>query len=409
MNVRGLFISAILFTVFLSLTATAQLSPGIIVVGASNGQLWTVDLKGTATTFVKLPGSVYGIDVDYNGDLICGGSAILWKVTPTGSISTILQGAPLTSLQGDAEVNQNGNVLVTSMGSSSVWEMTHKGVVVTTYTLTGSTRSWGLGIDRRDSMIYVAGLTTIHQIDPGTGKVRNIATGSPFTFLQGGHFGPSGAFAVGDQNSNGLYEIDPQGAVFTIFKGAPLGDIEGVDYHRIGAYVLSDDGSPGTVRNAVFLVFPKPVALTTLVSGGSFGDLNGCAVVPEVHVARLTANPSPGKRGVLAVTSSGAARDQYAFASALSANTGIPLPGGLRFPLDPDGLFFATASNLLPTIFQNYRGVLNIAGQTHLTIDVPNNPALVGLTLYTAGLTLNRNTPTGIHLVSNVERIQIVK
>ena len=60
-------------------------------------------------------------------------------------------------------------------------------------------------------------------------------------------------------------------------------------------------------------------------------------------------------------------------------------------------------------IFRNYRGTLDIAGQAQLAILVPNNPALVGLTLYTAGLTLNRNTPTGIHLVSNVETMQIVK
>lgn len=164
------------------------------------------------------------------------------------------------------------------------------------------------------------------------------------------------------------------------------------------------------MRNGVFLVSTKaPATLTTLVAGGSFGDLNGCAVVPELHVARLTANPSPGKMGMLTVTSSGAARDYYAFASSLSASTGIPLPGGLHFPLDPDGLFFATAGNLLPTIFRDYRGFLDIAGQTHLTIVVPNVPALVGLTVYTAGLTLNRNTPTGIHLVSNVAGMQILK
>jgi sugar lactone lactonase YvrE len=400
---------AVGLVLLLAAAGTAQLAPGKIVVGDSSGNLWLLDTKAAAPTlFVTLPSAVYGIDVDYHGDLICGGSTILWKVTPTGRVSTILQGSPLVSLQGDVEVNQNGNFYVTSMGSSTIWEMTHGGVVITTYAVTTSSRTWGLGIDPRDGTLYVAGYSTIHQINPGTGQVKDIASGSPFTFLQGAHFGPRGTFVAADQNSNGLYEIDPQGKVVTVYAGAPLGDIEGVDHHYSGSYVLSDDGSPGTVRNAVFLVtVSSPAVVTTMAAGGSFGDLNGCAVVPALRVARASANPKPGGKALLAVTSNGAAMDQYVFASSLSAGAGIPLPGGLRFPLDPDGLFFATAQNLLPGLFQNYRGALDVAGSAGLTIAVPNIPGLVGITIHTAGLTLNRNTLTGVHLISNVATVKI--
>jgi WD40 repeat protein len=411
MYVRLALFIAIALVVFTAAPAAAQLTPGKIVVGDSSGNLWLVDIKGGARTlFVTLPSAVYGIDVTAGGDLICGGSAILWKVTGTGMVSTIKQGSPLTSLQGDVEVNANGNFYVTSMGSANVWEMTMGGVVITTYTLTGSSRSWGLGIDPRDQAIYVAGYSTVHVIDPGSGKVKNIASGSPFTFMQAAHFGPRGTFVLGDQNSKGLYEIDPAGKVVTVTSGAPIGDIEGVDYHHSGVYVLSDDGSPGSVRNAVFLVTAgSPRAVTTLTSGGSFGDLNGCAVVPALNVTRVSANPKPGEKVALGVTSNGAAGEIYAFASALSANAGIPLPGGFTFPLDPDGLFFATAANLLPTLFQNYRGQLGVSGTANLTIQVPNIPALIGLSIHTAGLTINLAAPTGIHLISNVATVQIVK
>jgi len=411
MTSRVILLLGLVVALLAGVSSPAQLTPGKIVVGDSSGNLWLVDIKGgTPSLFVKVPSAVYGIDVTAAGDLICGGSAILWKVTRTGQVSTIKQGSPLVSLQGDVEVNRNGNFYVTSMGSASIWEMTDQGVVITTYTVTGSTRTWGLGIDPRDGMIYVAGYSTVHQINPGTGQVKNIASGSPFTFMQNAHFGPRGTFVLGDQNSNGLFEIDPTGKVVTVFAGAPLGDIEGVDYHHSGVYVLSDDGSPGSVRNAVFLVTAgSPRALTTLTSGGSFGDLNGCAVVPAMNVTRVSANPKPGGKVALGVTSNGAAGELYVFASSLSANSGTPLPGGLRFPLDPDGLFFATAANLLPTLFQNYRGHLGVDGTANLTIQVPSLAALVGLTIHTAGLTVNLAAPTGIHVISNVATVQVEK
>ena len=411
-TVRRLVFGFLLATGIVSLLAApgpAQLAPGDIVTGDSSGNLWRLDVQsGVPTLFAKLPSAVYAIEVDYHGDLICGGSAILWKVTSTGQISTILQGTPLTSLQGDVEVNQNGNFYVSSMGSPSIWEMTHQGVVITTYTITVSTRSWGLGIDPRDGTIYVAGYSTIHKINPGTGQVQNIATGSPFTFLENATFGPQGAFVVADQNSDALYAIDPVGQVTTVYAGKPLGDVEGVDLHYSGVYVLSDSSPSVAGGNAVFLVTTSsPAVLTTLSAGSPLVGLNGCAVVPALHVARASANPRPGQKAYLAIASNGAARDPYVFASSLSAGQGIPLGHGLRFPLDPDPLFFATAQNLLPGLFQNYSGILDIAGSAGLTIQVPNIPALAGITLHTAGLTLNRNTLTGVHLISNVETVTI--
>jgi len=407
MRIHPLFI--ILILSLSGLTAQGQLAPGTILV-ADSGTLWTVDLSGTRTSFVMPGSNVYGMDIDYNGDLICGASATILKISGAGAVTTIKTGTPLVSLIGDIEINQNGNFYVTSMGSPSVWEMDVNGVIITTYTLTGSTRAWGIGLDPRDGAIYVSGYSTVHKIDPGTGNVKNIASGAPFTFLQSGHFGPNGTYVLADQNSHGIYEVDPAGKLTTVYAGTPFGDIgEGLDYHRSGFYVCADDSPGAGARNAVFLVSPgNPAVITTLASGSPFSDLNGCAVVPELHVFMVSGNPSPGTRATLGVTSSGAALGIYAFASALSNKHGIPLPGGKVLPLDPDGIFFATASNLLPTIFLNYQGILDISGMATLHIAVPNMKALVGITVYTAGITLHTASSTGIHLVSNAAAMTIV-
>jgi len=74
---------------------------------------------------------------------------------------------------------------------------------------------------------------------------------------------------------------------------------------------------------------------------------------------------------------------QYVAASSLG-NVGIPLPDGRIIPLAPDSMFLATAQNFLPTLFKNYRGSMDGNGDAACSIDLPNLPALVGITVHTA-------------------------
>jgi len=95
---------------------------------------------------------------------------------------------------------------------------------------------------------------------------------------------------------------------------------------------------------------------------------------------------------------------QYVAASSLG-NVGIPLPDGRIVPLAPDGMFFASAQNLLPTLFKNYQGVMDGNGDAGCSIDLPNIPALVGVTIYTAFI----NTGSGFILnISNDHQSTIV-
>jgi hypothetical protein len=94
----------------------------------------------------------------------------------------------------------------------------------------------------------------------------------------------------------------------------------------------------------------------------------------------------------------------YQAACSLSTNPGI-LIDSRRIPLSPDALM--VASFTLPTVFQNFTGVLDPTGSGTISINVPNLGALVGLTFYAGFVTVVPGAPSGIENVSNDHDITI--
>ncbi len=76
---------------------------------------------------------------------------------------------------------------------------------------------------------------------------------------------------------------------------------------------------------------------------------------------------------------------RYFLALAFSATVGIPLPGGLLFPLDPDSLFFI--SNLLITPQMGY---LSQAGEARVNLQLPGTVP-EGIRFYAAFVTLTED------------------
>ena len=80
---------------------------------------------------------------------------------------------------------------------------------------------------------------------------------------------------------------------------------------------------------------------------------------------------------------------------------GIPLGGTdiRQIPLTFDVLTFISVSNLVP-LFQDFQGLFPNAGQAVARMAIPNESALVNVTLYMAFVTLKPTSPTGILTVS---------
>jgi hypothetical protein len=89
----------------------------------------------------------------------------------------------------------------------------------------------------------------------------------------------------------------------------------------------------------------------------------------------------------------------YQLGSALSDTPGIPIDTRL-LKLYPDALFFVTVGNLLPSVFQNYAGWLDTSGKATASIQILNDPAIVGVDIYTAFVTIKSTAPSNIQTVS---------
>ncbi len=76
---------------------------------------------------------------------------------------------------------------------------------------------------------------------------------------------------------------------------------------------------------------------------------------------------------------------RYFLALAFSATVGIPLPGGLLFPLDPDSLFFISSLLITPQM-----GYLSQAGEATADLRLPGTVP-EGIRLYAAFVTLNED------------------
>jgi hypothetical protein len=72
-----------------------------------------------------------------------------------------------------------------------------------------------------------------------------------------------------------------------------------------------------------------------------------------------------------------------------------------RLELSPDALLVLSVTGVLPAVFQNYAGLLDAQGKAQAALAIPNAPALKGLRIYTAFVTLLASAPSGLASISN--------
>ena len=92
----------------------------------------------------------------------------------------------------------------------------------------------------------------------------------------------------------------------------------------------------------------------------------------------------------------------YQLAAAFSYTGGLRIPNGEFLDLALDNLFFLTASNVAPTIFQNFVGVLDRNGDATATIQLPKYlPPNLGIPIFVSGLVIDPKAPGGVSTVGN--------
>jgi len=174
----------------------------------------------------------------------------------------------------------------------------------------------------------------------------------------------TGSLPVNSRN----YFIFPQfrGSIFPSFNRAS----GGLDL----VYTVGDQNAPSPMYNLFYEHFPV----------GSLSS-TGTPKIGTSYTLDLSAVMDANKAYLLAL-------------SMTDIQPGIPI--ARRFiPLAADSMFFLTAMNLIPVMFQQFQGVLSGAGAAQAKIAIPNMPALVNIKIYGAFITYPG--AAGVNAISN--------
>jgi len=141
---------------------------------------------------------------------------------------------------------------------------------------------------------------------------------------------------------------------------------------------------------------------------------NGSGLVGDAFVAKIslthlhgTGAPRPGLTVSLTLTAFHDVARPYQLASSLGTG---PIPLDTRqLGLSPDGLLVVTVMGYWPTVFSGYRGVIDSKGQAQAAIHIPNVPALIGVRLHSAFVTLDPAAPSRIRSISNTFTFSVTK
>jgi hypothetical protein len=118
-------------------------------------------------------------------------------------------------------------------------------------------------------------------------------------------------------------------------------------------------------------------------------------------------SPRPGGRVTLTLFAAGDSGFPYQLGS--SFGTGPIAIDTRQLDLSPDDLLLVTVNGYWPWIFAGYRGVIDSKGQAQAAVHIPNIPALIGIRLHSAFVTLDPQAPSGIKSISNTFSFGITK
>jgi len=176
-------------------------------------------------------------------------------------------------------------------------------------------------------------------------------------------------------------------------------DLRGVTVTTDGLRAWGACRSQSTLYE-IDLSWPSTPTLTNRTVAVARGP-NSLVAFGEVHAHGV---PAIGTMHPIYVTSPTDAGKGYLLAASFATQPGIPI-GSRRVPLNPDDLF--ALSRLVPSLFQNFTGVLNAKGQATAAIQIPAAPALRGISFLVGGVVIDPTAPQGIGTITNAERIVV--
>jgi hypothetical protein len=153
-----------------------------------------------------------------------------------------------------------------------------------------------------------------------------------------------------------------------------------------------------------------PLTIANMLNAGLVGmngfqasEMDNFKLYDAVLIGATGSTPKIGTTYQMQLRAAQPANTVFLCAASLGA-AGIPIDTR-KIPLSLDALLVISIST--PGVF-NFVGVLDAQGDGAPSIRIPNDPALVGLSMHIAGLTFVGTAPSGIGNISNDHRITIV-
>lgn len=233
----------------------------------------------------------------------------------------------------------------------------------------------------------------------------SVFTGQPANELDMAPEGTAGwpsANSLGEGSFTVLYELDQKTVGLSIGYANLANQAQALFYDRtgrlIGSLVVAHPPTSTGEVPVAFSVKSGPWIAAMTVNNTDGGGLGYDDLRYTYATLLLSGSPAPGGTVTLTLSIAADAGLGYQIGSSFGAG---PIPIGSRFiGLSADDLLVLSVSGLLPGTFVNYPGRLDASGKARAQLRIPGLPALKGLRIHSAFVTLDPQLPSGIRTVS---------
>lgn len=263
-----------------ALLETGERAGDLLVADRASRSLLRVSPTGSIRTVVTgapfLGTEPDAIAPDHTDGYVIGADASVYRMTATGALSTLFRGPPLSSVSSVA-LFPNGDVLIGDTGASGLFRLTTAGTISTFFGGPPLAQVAGVAaLGNGDVLVADAGARMLYRITPSR-AVTTFFQGPPAVPMAGLAVDGSDAALITDPLGRSLLRVDASGMVSTLATGAPFMTPSGVTVDRDGSIFVSDPGARG-----LFRVIRGAGTLTVTSGSAALAGAAGVAVTRPV-------------------------------------------------------------------------------------------------------------------------------
>ncbi len=334
---------------------------------------------GTVPTSNKIRGVMVGAD---NTNYYIAAGLSVFQMTPAGVVTTILTRLPMGVGSCWNDLDENGQILVGTgwAGSGGLFRLDPVSLSLHTLRSGIFPNVFCLDRDTGDIVAGEYGSSYVFRIKrDGTVNTVVPTLRSPYSM----DFHPE----TNEVLIGSIYRLDALNTLTTFVSGTSTPK---------ALAVLSDGNVAAGPHGTTILLFDR--------NGKQIGiPYNGptmtklCMVVEDEHNLWGIDTPTPGGVFNIRIRFANHPGKAYVAAASFSPRPGIPVDSR-TIPLTPDNLF--AASVVIPQVFVNFRGTLDLNGRASPYIPIPNAGVLKGLRFFLAAVVVDPAAPSSIAQIS---------